>query len=208
MATTVNQQSLYCVLQLISATWADVALIDKQVLQYNVSLMSHGGADISERMVPKKRAYFLLDNYYKIFMAMILSNEYRHLARLAVDVAMMTEPYDDGYESPEFRNSADSKNFYINLARYDKRLSSEVINRIVKSNEAISKYYPVIDYAMSVLTEEDRLDIGYCISNLHYFIRAFVRCEEFVNDTKDYMKLACEFGDEVLVELEKAKQAS
>jgi len=36
----IDERSLYCVLQLVASTWADVALIDKQVLQHNVHFMS------------------------------------------------------------------------------------------------------------------------------------------------------------------------
>lgn len=204
----INQKAMYCVLQLIDSTWSDIAYIDKDTLMENLEMLSDGITSVGDRSIEKDIAHYLLDNYAMLYLTMALSSNYRTLCKFAVDAAKedMYFPYAD--DDATFRNRDDSSEYIICLSRYDKFMASTFIRRISVSMEKAEKYYPVMDYAMCNLSDEDKLIIGYCISNLFYLIKAFYISGAFVDDTKHFIGMATKFADEVLVELEKVKQAS
>ena len=201
----IDERSLYCVLQLIDSTWSDVAYIDKDILMENLEMLSDGITSAGDRSIRKNVAHYLLDNYAMLYLTMCLSSDYRTMCKIAVDTAKedMYLPYEDN--DAAFRNKPEYPKYYICLSRYDKSMASSIIKRISDSMNKVEKYDQVMDYAMCNLSAEDKLIIGYCISNLFYLIKAFYISEAFVDDTKHCIGMATKFADEVLVEIEKAK---
>ena len=194
----VNSQTLYCVLQLIDSTWSDIAIIDRDVLQENLELLTDSITDIGDRTISKKRVNYLLDNYFMLFLLLALSAEYRDLIKFAVESNKKEHYLMRDSANPEYKNNSDSPDMYIDLSKYDAKIASTVVSKIMKSMEQATKYRVVMDYAITYLPAEDKLKIGYCISNLFYLIRTFATNNLFMSDTKKFVSMVNGFADDVV----------
>lgn len=113
-----------------------------------------------------------------IFVGLISNKDFRETIMEAVSIELTLDDRPDDFvasirEDMNEGKALESKgNLVINFGAYSDKIFKIVNAKLADSFEKVSEYYDTIDNMSTELSEDDMIDIGYCVSNFAYLIRA------------------------------------
>ncbi len=80
--------------------------------------------------------------------------------------------------------SYSGKTLTIDFSVYDDDIFRKLSGRLLEGFEMIDSYSDQINTFIEDITEDEKIDIGYIVSNFMYLLRAFCQNELFMNYVK------------------------
>ncbi|MCR5421719.1 MAG: hypothetical protein K6E98_12025 [Lachnospiraceae bacterium] len=162
----------------------DIAFLDFDVLSHNINLGKSDGMSEYDRSIDLKTFDYILDNYGWLFVSLINQSAIRTLCVNAVVAEIKIDEY--GLDTENAREDNYDDIMTVDLSNYNETVLKQICSRIVKSLDEIENYVDFIDMLVLSLTEDDKISIGFCISNFMYLFRAFAQNKMFVKYIKEY----------------------
>ncbi len=189
-----NIDSETTVVRMIGDIFSDVAYLDADTLRENIFNGCDSWTHEKYRTIDKGVADYLMDNLATIFMGLILNESFRDVFVEAVSIEVSLEQR-EGFDKDEFisgiRQSMKSENvalsgdsYTINLEEYNEDTLNMVESKLAESFEKVSNYSDAINLIADELDYAAKVDIGFCISNFMYLIRAFALNQVFFDYTR------------------------
>ena len=183
------------VTRLLTTLFTDVAALSPSVIKNNVELACETGFSKVDRSIKAETANYLLKNLGVIYLGLISNNVFRDSFKDAVAVEISLEDKSDEFvrsirEDMRDGGEEESKgNFTLNFSNYKPQVAEKIGNMIGDSLAKISDYESEFNELVDALTEEEFIEIGFCISNFAYLIRAFDKNPVFMHYVKDVVTI-------------------
>lgn len=182
---TVNPISEGILVGIISSLFDEVAYIDPGVLDKNIHLACEGGMSKADRSIRADFATYLLENIAVVYMGLISNTNFRESFKDAVAVEISLDRKNEEFikklrndmRDPDMPNSKGK--FVINLCNENQAVYDKLFKLLAKSGAAIKPFDEDIAELVSELSEDSKIDIGFCISNFMYLIRALDKNQAF-----------------------------
>ena len=120
----------------------------------------------------------------------------------AVEIEIGLEGKDDDYirkirdEMCPSENQSGKESYVIDLGRYSDDIYRYINGRLADSFDKITDLSETVDIMILELSEEDMIDIGFCVSNFMFLLRAFAQNGIFL----EYIKTVVETVNKTIVE--------
>ena len=177
------------VVGLLSDVFDSIAYLDAETVRKNVELAA-GGMSKYDRSIRMELGNYLMSHFALIFVGLIVNADFRNTFMEAVSVEITLDNKDSEFVSKIRGEMKDDKirdskgNFVIDFSSYNDKVYRKINGKLSDSFGRVSAFNTTIDTFITELTEDDMLDIGYCISNFMYLIRAFSKNALFTNYVK------------------------
>lgn len=183
MKPMVNQQTEQTVVGLMLDIFEPIAHFDINAVKANIELSCEGGMSTEDRTIKRDKVNYLLDNFAIVVIGLVVDNQFRDTFKKAVTVELSHRG--ENSDNTDVVNSADSDIIVIDFSRFNEQLYRNIHSRLIDSFEYTSDFAINVDEFADELTDEDMSDIGLCVSNFLYLLRAFSRNDEFWNYVHD-----------------------
>ncbi len=158
-----------------------VACFDLSAVKLNSLLATPSGWSEDDRSIRVGLADYLLDNFGYIRSYFIAEKSLREMLVACVKCEMELDfcsrekliRFREFNKDPE--KHPDEKMYVINLGSYDSGVANMINEKLAASMDKVEYFEDLIGMNIADLTEEDRMDIGFCVSNYMYLIRAFAK---------------------------------
>lgn len=174
----VNETAEAAVVDLLANIFNGIAYMDPDTVRYNIERASDGGFAVEDRSIRMELANWLMSHFSLIFVGLLVNKDFRDtfMEAVSVEIALDDRPADfvmsirEEMKDPKPRES--KGNFVLNFGEYNDSIYRKVNAKIANSFEKITPFNDAIDKLVADLSEDDMIDIGYCISNFAYLVRA------------------------------------
>lgn len=157
----------------------DCALLDVSTVQTNMSLLCDGAWRKSDRAISVSLGDKMLKDFSIIYLGFISSHDFRDEVKTAIYAEMGLEGQTKEYIADvrkmmsEGQPAKQEQSYYvINLAVNNGKVVDKLADQFAVSFDRIVPFEEQISMLTDELTYEERADIGFCISNFAYLIRA------------------------------------
>lgn len=174
------------VVDLLANVFNGIAYMDPDTVRYNIERMSEGGFSQEDRSIGIELADWFMRNFSLIYTGLIVNKSFREkiIEVVSVELALDDRPEDFvatiREEMKEDKVHESKGNIVLNLGAFDNEIYKEVNAKLADSFVRISEYNDTIDNMSAELSEDDLIDIGYCVSNFAYLFRAFSKNDGFM----------------------------
>lgn len=188
--------------EILSNIFNHIAYMDAETVRENIEMACYGGFEPSDRTIPKEVGDWIMDNFSLIFLGLIVNQDFRDAMMEAVSVEIGLEERDDGFikrirdEMGSSENLEGMDNYLIDLGRYSDDMYRYINGRLADSFGKITDFGETVDIMISELSEDDMIDIGFCVSNFMFLLRAFAQNGVF----REYIKTVVETVSKTIVE--------
>lgn len=186
----VNPTAESAVVEILANVFNSISYMDPDTVRHNIELACEGGMSKSDRSIRVELANYLLSHFSLIFVGLIVNSEFRDTFKEAVSIELALDNKDKDFVKQMRKEMSDSAhieskgNFVLNFGNFNENVYKKMNSKLSDSFSKITEYDEVIDELVGELTEEDMIDIGYCVSNFMYLIRAFAKNTMFANYVK------------------------
>ena len=176
--TDCGQNRPLTTIDMLASIFNGIAYIDADTVRYNIERACEGGFAREDRSISMELADWLMYNFSLIFVGLISNKDFRETIMEAVSIELTLDDRPDDFvasirEDMNEGKALESKgNLVINFGAYSDKIFKIVNAKLADSFEKVSEYYDTIDNMSTELSEDDMIDIGYCVSNFAYLIRA------------------------------------
>ncbi|MCR5673654.1 MAG: hypothetical protein K6F87_08080 [Lachnospiraceae bacterium] len=192
----VDETAEGAVVELLSNVFGQIAYMDADTVRRNIELACEGGFKPDDRSISADTADWLMDSFSLIFAGLIVNSDFRGALMEAVSVEIALDNRTDdfirktrlemqSYETGEVKKDGEKNEYVIDLGRYNDDIYRSINKRLSDSFGLLDSYENAIDHFVRELVKEDKLDIGFCVCNWMYLLRAFSQNHLFT----DYVKL-------------------
>lgn len=196
----VDPKSEAAVVELLANIFTSIAFMEPGTIHRNIKLASDGGMTKYERSICVDFTNYLLKHFSTIFLGLIINEEIRKTFKEAVCIEVALDNHDEDYVK-NIRNAqkedclSTDKNkrtdvYVVNLSAYNENTYKKLNKMISESFTKIEIYDETLDSIIDELTDEDKIDIGFCVSNFMYLLRAFSKNQLFATYTKTIINTA------------------
>lgn len=175
------------IIELLSNIFDDVAYMDPATVRQNIELATSGGFSKSDRSIRAGLANYLISHFALIYTGLVVNKEFRETFKDAVDLEICFDNVSP-YEKASIRNTmSDGKpvsskgSFVIDTGRYSDSVYKKLNEKLSLSFSKLTKHDETISQAINDLSDDDKIIIGFCVSNFMYLIRAFDKNSTFKN---------------------------
>lgn len=191
MSVQVNAKSEQVVVEILSTFFDDVGFIDPETVSGNIELGCEGGMSKADRSIKSDLANYLIKNFSLIFIGLIsnksLRGDFKDAVSVEIGLDHQPEPVVKRMRQ-EMRDGVPSANksvYVINFGKENAVVYEKILNMLADSIYLVKSYEAAVSELISELNDDDRIEIGFCISNFMYLIRAFSKNQAFCNYVKD-----------------------
>ena len=193
--TKANPASAEFVKKAINTLFEDIAALSDSVIDANTELLCDGGMPVRDRTISLDTANYLLENLSVIMLGLISNDTFRQSVKQAVAVEISLDEKNEEFvrgirkdmgDKPIDRSKA--KYIVIDLGVYKPKIAEKIGNMVSESLEKIMTFQDDFNQLCDELTKEDAIDIGFCVANYAYLIRAFAHNAVFMDYIKDVIK--------------------
>ncbi len=184
---------------------SNIAYLDAESVKLNLALAIPSGWSEEYRSIRAGLVNYLLNNFGYIRYGLIQDSDLRKLfvdcVRSEIELDLQD---DDTYvafvraKDMDVDNHSGKNMFVIDLSSYDSKIANKIVEKITSALKSVESLDYFIDYYTNELTEKDRVDIGFCVSNFMYLIRAFANnvhlsqaVKSFVRDVRESFLPPC-----------------
>lgn len=186
-----NPAAETAVVNLLSDFFSSVLALDLDSVHTNILLGCPGGFSEADRSIRIELGDYIMSHFSLIFTGLIVNPDFRETFFNAVELesALMEENTDTvseiRQELIEREPVHESKgNYVIDFSKYNDMIYHQVNNKLVNSFERFRGYESALEDFADALTEDDRAQISFVISNFMLLFRAFAQNGRF----SDYVK--------------------
>lgn len=177
------------VVELLFNVFDGIAYMDPDAVHQNMVLAS-GGFSMEDRSIRMELANYLIGHFAFIYAGLIVNDDFRRtfMEAVSVEIALDSEP--EGFVMDVRAQMADQKerdsrgNFVVNLSVYNDAFYRRINSKLSFSFGKVTQFGESIDRFAAQLSDDNRIDIGYCASNFMYAIRAFSKNAAFAGYVK------------------------
>ncbi|MBO6302776.1 MAG: hypothetical protein J6N15_10105 [Ruminiclostridium sp.] len=193
--TKANPTSAEFVKKAINTLFQDIAALSDSVIDTNTDLLCDGGMSVRDRTISLDTANYLLENLSVIMLGLISNDTFRESVKQAVAVEISLDEKNEEFvrsirkdmgDKPIDRSKA--KYIVIDLGVYKPKIAEKIGNMVSESLEKIMTFQDDFNQLCDELTKEDAIDIGFCVANYAYLIRAFAHNAVFMDYIRDVIK--------------------
>jgi hypothetical protein len=176
----VNPIAEQAIVDLLSSIFDGIAYLDSETVRYNVLLACEGGMSKEDRSIRVELGNYLMSHFGIIFAGLVINNDFREAFTEAVstEISLDDMPAD---KVSVIRNamrdtvdrSSSSGNFVINLGSFNDKIYRKINSKLLDSFGRIDSFSDAVDDFIRDLTDDERIDIGFVVSNFMYLVRAF-----------------------------------
>lgn len=166
----------------------DCALLDVKTVQDNMELLCEGGWKKSDRAISVSLGDKLLKEFSVMFLGFITSSDFRDECKTAIYAEMALEGQTKQYISEArkimsggLEAEVDKGYYVINMATNNPKVIDKLADQFALSFDRIVPFEDQVAQLISELTYEERADIGFCMSNFAYLIRALSKNVTFAS---------------------------
>ena len=186
----VNPSAEAAVVELLANVFTSISYIDASTVRRNIELASEGGMSKFDRSIRVELANYLISHFSLIFVGLIVNKDFRDTFMEAVSVEMALDGKNEAFvakirdEMTENLPKVSKGNFVLDFSAYNDNIYKKLNTKLSRSFDKISEFDATLDQFASELSDEDKINIGYCVSNFMYVIRAFAKNQLFSNYVK------------------------
>lgn len=175
----------------IDTMFNDIAYLDPETVRHNLELGCEGGMNKSDRAISSDLALYLMRHFGFIYMGLISNEQFRMLFREAVEEEMTLDDVSEETLRTIRKDMAKGETlfgkakFVINFSKYDEKTWNTFSHMFAESLDAIQPWHKEVDELTNELDDDAKIEIGFCISNFMYLIRAFSKNPAFANTVKE-----------------------
>lgn len=159
---------------------SNIAYLDAESVKLNLALATPSGWSEEDRSIRAGLVNYLLNNFGYIRYVLIQDSDLRKLFVDCVKSEIELDLQDDNEyiafvraKDMDVDDHSNEKMFVIDLSSYNSKIANKIVEKVKSALMSVENLDYFIDYYTNELTEEDRVDIGFCVSNFMYLIRAF-----------------------------------
>lgn len=186
----VNGDAKNAVLNIISNLFNGVAYLDGKTIDADMQLACNGGMSKEDRSIRFELANYLMSHMSLIYTGLIANEDFREVFVNAVALELgldqespeTVEKVREGLKSDKTRVS--KGNFVVDLTNFNSEIYRRINSKIGDSFNIIFDKADQIDSFASELSDDDKIDIGFCVSHFMYLIRAFSKNDLFAEYVK------------------------
>lgn len=195
MTKIVDPVSESVVVATLDTFFNDCAMLDPKTVARNMECLCEGKWSKSDRAIAVSLCDKLLKDVSVFFLGLVVNNDFRQEVKTAVTVELgmdslspeeisaarkeMSQPKESGFKD---------KYYVINLKSYNQKIVDRLVESLAISFDRLTAFEDVVGEFVDELTYEERCDIGFCISNFAYLIRAFSKNDTFAAYTMGVLK--------------------
>lgn len=190
----VNATTEAAVVELLANIFDNIAILDSETVRRNIELATEDGMPKSDRAIRVELANYLMNHFSLIFVGLIVNQDFRDTFMEAVSVEMALDSKDELFVANIRTEMLDGKqrtskgNFVLNFSHYNDGIYKKLNARLSDSFTKIEDFDGTINQFIEELSDDSKLDIGYCVSNFMYLIRAFAKNQLFAKYVKSVVK--------------------
>lgn len=163
------------------------AIVDEKVIAKNVELAGGYGMSAEDRTVSFECAEYLVSNLSYIIMGIVLDAGFKETFTEALNVELEIDKKDDATRKTIRESMRDPKEFdslgniVMGVTSFTPAVIAEFMTKMEDGFTALDKYSKEFDDAVDKLTEAQKLELGFIVSNWMYLIRAFNKNDLFMS---------------------------
>ena len=171
-----------------------IAYMDPDVVRHNIELACKGGMDDPDRHIRVELANYLMSNLAVIVAGLVVDQGFRSDFIDAVVMEMELDNMDPEFVSSKRKEmhtvaaNASKGDFVLDLSVYNDGIYRRINEKISGGFFKMLEYDAAIDSFIADLSPQDKADIGFCVSNFMYVIRAFAKNDLFADYVKSVVK--------------------
>lgn len=166
---------------------APFAIIDENVVAANTKLAGGYGMSAEDRTVKFECAEYLMSNLAYILMGLVLDNDFKTAFVESVGVELEIDKKTEAERKAIRETMTDPKPFdslgsiVIGVTSFTPAVVAELMTKMENGFNELDKYSAEFDGAVAKLTNEQKLEYGFIVSNWMYLIRAFNKNDLFLS---------------------------
>ena len=191
---TVNAMAEAAVTNILSNVFDPVAYMDPETVRHNIECGSEGGMPLEDRQIRVELANYLMSNLAIIAMGLIVNEDFRNDFRDAVLFEINIDKLDESEvsrirEQIKDDEQVESKgSFVVDFSKYNDEIYRRVNDKICSGFFKMAAYDSATEGIIASLSKDEKILIGFCVSNFMYAIRAFARNDMFTAYVKTMIR--------------------
>ena len=186
----VNPISEQFVVELVDLLFGKISYISADEFRKNVELLCDGGFSLKDRTIRASVIETLFDKFAYLFIGLVTDSDFRADFVKAVEFELyydkcgsetIRKSMRDHMYKPEFEIRKDTPYLVVDLSKVNDGIIKMISRSILKSFDKVADLDDTIDSLMKDMTPQDRTEVGFCVSNFAYLIRAFSQNHKFTN---------------------------
>ncbi|MCQ2522099.1 MAG: hypothetical protein MJ105_06950 [Lachnospiraceae bacterium] len=178
---TVDPNAEAAIIEFLTNIYSSFSYMDAKTIQKNIKLSVDYNTPPSYKAIDKNLALYLLNNISFITLLLIANEEFRDMFKEAVCIEIALEQKNDVLFSKQTRQEMNGDfqlleprdNWTISFSSYSEKIYKEINKLTCESFNEIAEYDDIFDSLVDKLDDLGKIDIGFCVSNFMYLIRAF-----------------------------------
>lgn len=171
--------------ELLSNLFSSVAYMDPETVHHNLEMACENGMSKSDRSIRAEFANYCINHYALIFIGLVVNKDFREMfaEAVSVEIALDTKSEDNiakiRKSMLDGKNHPSKGNFVLDFSRFNDAIYRKINGKLAASFDCIKEFGDTLDDFIEKLSDTDKMDIGFCISNFMYLIRAFAKNQLF-----------------------------
>jgi hypothetical protein len=163
------------------------AIIDDNVVAKNMQLAGGYGMSAEDRTVSFECAEYLMSNLACILMGLVLDPGFKDTFIESLNVELEIDKKDEATRAVIRKSMKDDKPFdslgsiIIGVTSFTPAVMAEFMAKMEAGFKTLDAYAKEFDDAVDALTEKQKLEYGFIVSNWMYLIRAFNKNDLFMS---------------------------
>lgn len=175
----------------IDTMFNDIAYLDPETVRHNLELGCEGGMSKSDRAISSALALYLMRHFGFIYMGLVSNEQFRVLFREAVEEEMTLDDVSEETlktirkDMAKGESSFGKAKFVIDFGKFNQKTWDTFSGMFSKSLDDMLPWEKEIYELENELDDDAKIEIGFCISNFMYLIRAFSKNLAFANTVRE-----------------------
>ena len=178
--------------------------LDPETIYTNLQLACEGGMSRADRAISRDLAMYLIKHFGIIYMGLISNVTFREMFVDAVDEEIALDDSDEDTvrvirgDMREGETPFSKSKFVLYFSTTNNDVYDKLSHMISDSLDALMPFAKEIEELTDELSTEAKIQIGFCINNFMYLIRAFAKNPTFANCVKEVIEnVKRSFGDKI-----------
>lgn len=179
--SSIDPVAKVAVIELLTNIFSSFSYMDSKTIQNNMELSVDFSIPLPYKSVNKNLALYLLENISFITLLLIASDEFRDMFKEAICIEIALEQKNDSSLLKQTRQEMNEDvqhldpcdTWIISFSSYSEKIYKTINKLMCESFGRIIEYDDLFDSLIEELDNWEKIDIGFCVSNFMYLIRAF-----------------------------------
>ena len=163
------------------------AILSDEVLNNNLRLMTSGGMSYEDRTLSFECAEYVMANMAYMFMGLVLDPNFKKQFIDALNVELQIDDQPANVREQTRASMKDGKPFaskgsiVLGVTQFVPAIQDDLSRKMSEGFTKLDPYAAEFDAAVSAMSVEEKVQIGFIVSNFMYLIRAFSKNDMFMS---------------------------